>query len=456
MIDSAPQTTARRVSGPVAPNWVRHPAALAAAGFLAIRGVGLLVLLWSPERAGRPLIEVLGIWDGGWYVRIAEEGYADQLDLSAPSTDQSTGSLAFFPVYPLLLRLVSALTGLDPRWAGVLVSLTAGAVAAAGVAILATDWAGRRVGALAGLLWATGPMAAVGTLVYTETLFTALAVWTFLALRRHSWLAAGVLGAAAGLTRPTGIAVGVAVAAYVAWTVLQPIILRRSRVPQGGPAHGAHGATSVQDTSVEPNHAEDFGSEEADTAEADTAEAGTEEPRPAEMSRPTTALALSAGALALAGTPAFWLWVGLRSGRWDGWFAVQDAFWGSRFDGGASMLDLSRNVVLGQSLPGVELMSLAVVGCLLVAVVLLAMAVRARVWWPLLIYAAMSLVMVIGSAGYFSSKLRFLVPIFVLVFPLARWLGNRSRPMQIIAVLTAVAATTASGTWLLLTWPYVI
>ncbi len=90
-------------------------------------------------------------------------------------------------------------------------------------------------------------------------------------------------------------------------------------------------------------------------------------------------------------------------------------------------------------------MSLAVVGCLLVAVVLLALAVRDRVWWPLLIYAEMSLVMVIGSAGYFSSKLRFLVPIFVLVFPLARWLGNRSRPAQIIVVLAAVAATTVSG-----------
>ncbi|MDQ3476529.1 MAG: glycosyltransferase family 39 protein, partial [Actinomycetota bacterium] len=397
------------------PDWLRHPASLAAAGFLAIRGLGLLALAWSPERAGRPLIEVLGIWDGGWYVRIAEEGYADHLDLSAPATDQSTSSLAFLPLYPMLLRFVSAVTGLDTRWAGALVSLTAGAVAAAGVAILATEWAGRRVGVLAGLLWATGPMAVVGTLVYTEALFTALAVWTFLALRRHWWLGAGVLGAAAGLTRPTGIAVGVAVVAYGAWTVVQP---------------------SVPDRSVEPD--------------------GTERVRPAAMPRRTTALVLIAGVLALAGTPAFWLWVGLRSGRWDGWFAVQNAFWGSRFDGGASMLDLSRKVVLGESVPGVELMSLAVVGCLLGAVLLLALAARDRVWWPLLIYAAMSLVMVIGSAGYFSSKLRFLVPIFVLVFPLARWLGNRSRPAQIIVVLAAVAATTVSGAWLLLSWPYAI
>jgi hypothetical protein len=424
---------AHRRGGRSLPDWVRHPAALAVAGFLLIRAIGLLVLAISPDRAGRPLIEVLGIWDGGWYVRIAEQGYADSLDLSAPATDQSTGSLAFFPVYPLLMRLISASTGLDPRVAAVLISVAAGAVAAAGIAILATDWAGHRVGVLTGLLWACAPMAVVSTLVYSEALFTALVVWTFVALRRHSWLLAGVLGAAAGLTRPTGVAVGVAVAAYVGWTVLQPLLVRRSRVPQ---VVGAHRATSVQDMGVDPDIAE--------------------RARPAAISGGTTALAFTAGVLALAGTPAFWLWVGLRSGRWDGWFATQDAFWGSRFDGGASMLDLSGKVVRGESVPGVELMSLAVVGCMLVAVLLLTLAVRGRVWWPLLVYAAMSLVMVIGSAGYFSSKLRFLVPIFVLVFPLARWLGSRSRPTQIIVVLAAIAATTVSGTWLLLSWPYAI
>lgn len=385
---------------------VRHPATLAAGGFLVIRAVGLLALLWTPAREGRSLVEVLGIWDGGWYVRIAATGYADHLDLSAPATDQSTGSLAFFPEYPLLIRLLSDLTGLDPRWAGVLISVTAGAVAAAGVAILARDWAGAgRVGVLAAGLWACAPMAVVSTLVYTEALFTALAVWTFIALRRHSWVLAAGLAIAAGLTRPTGIAVGTAVAAYAALTWW------RSR-------HGPHQAT----------------------------EGGVDR----------TAVPLVAGALALIGTPAFWLWVAVRAGRRDGWFAVQKAFWGSYFDGGASMLALTKTVVLGQTGPGLALMSAAVVACLLAALVLLVLAIRSRVWWPLLVYASISLVMVIGSSGYFGSKLRFLVPIFVLAFPLAGWLGRRSRPAQAVVVLAAAAATTVSGTWILLIWPYAI
>ncbi len=367
----------------------------------------MLVLALSsgrPERISQPLIETLGVWDGGWYVRIAESGYADHLDLSSPATDQSTGSIAFFPVYPMLMRLLSAVTGLDPRWAGVLISVTAGAIAAAGIAILATDWAGQRVGVLAGLLWACAPVAVVGTLVYTETLFTALAVWAFVALRRNRWAAAGLLGAAAGLTRPTGVAVGAAIAAYALWTWWQ----HRSR------------------------------------------------PEPVPSRPGTSALPLVAGAIALAGTPAYWIWAGLRVDRWDAWFAVQRAFWGSQFDFGASMLELAESFVRGNSVGTSGIVHATVLVCLLVSLVLFALAIRVRVWWPLLVYAAISLVMVIGSDGYASSKLRFLVPIFVLAFPLARWLANRSWPVQAIAVLAAVGATVVSGSWLLLIWPYAI
>lgn len=412
MTDSATLAGRRHPSKPAAAPWLRHPATLAAGGFLAIRAIGLLALLWSPERAGRRLVEVLGAWDGGWYVRIAETGYADHLDLSAPAIDQSTGSLAFFPVYPMLIRLLSGLTGLDPRWAGVAISLAAGTAAAAGVAVLASSWGGQRAGVLAGLLWAAAPMSVVGALVYTEALFTALVVWAFVALRREAWLPASLLAAAAGLTRPTGIAVGAAVAAYAGWEWWQR---RRSR-------------------------------DAVRTSEVPVAIA----------TGSSNATPLVAGCLALVATPAFWLWVGVRAGRWDGWFAVQGEFWGSRFDGGASTVVLARNVVLGQILPGTGVLGLAVALSLLAALVLLALAVRARVWWPLLVYGAISMVMVIGSAGYFSSKLRFLVPIFVLTFPLARWLEGRSAPTQVVAILTAVAATTVSGTWLLLSWPYAI
>lgn len=403
--DPAATQTTRRHEGRGIQAWIVYPAALAVAGFLLVRAIGVLALTWAPARAGRPPIEVLASWDGGWYLRIAANGYADRLDLSTPMTDQITGSLAFFPIYPLLIRFVSGLTGANSAWAGVVISLVAGAVAAAGIAVLASDWAGPRVGVLAALLWAAAPMGVVASMVYTEALFTAVVVWTFVALRRNSWVLVAVLGLAAGLTRPTGIALGTAVAVYVIG------ICWRARGRE------------------------------------------TREP---ESDSPGVVVPVVAAGLALAGTPLFWLWVAYRAGRWDAWFAVQDAFWGSRFDGGASLMRLVGSLLRGQPPPDVSAMAVTTLMCLLAAASLLVLAVRARVWWPMLVYTAISLAMVIGSAGYFSSKLRFLVPMFVLAFPVAHWLAGRSRLIQVIAVVAAVAATTVSGTWLLLSWPYAI
>jgi Gpi18-like mannosyltransferase len=61
-------------------------------------------------------------------------------------------------------------------------------------------------------LWAVVPHALVQSMGYTETLFTAIAAWSLFALLRRHWLAAGLLCALAGLTRPTGVALVVATA----------------------------------------------------------------------------------------------------------------------------------------------------------------------------------------------------------------------------------------------------
>ena len=55
-------------------------------------------------------------WDAGWYEHIATHGYVDQ-----PVAPAGQRNLAFYPVYPLAMRLVS-LSGLSPLAAGILVS----------------------------------------------------------------------------------------------------------------------------------------------------------------------------------------------------------------------------------------------------------------------------------------------------------------------------------------------
>ncbi|HEX4678481.1 MAG TPA: hypothetical protein VH210_04625 [Gaiellaceae bacterium] len=59
-------------------------------------------------------IDLWGRWDGGWFARIAQHGY-----------EQPHFTTAFFPLYPLLVRIVPWPLGGRYVLAGVIVSLVA-------------------------------------------------------------------------------------------------------------------------------------------------------------------------------------------------------------------------------------------------------------------------------------------------------------------------------------------
>lgn len=136
-------------------------------------------------------------WDGDWYRRIAQSGYG--------YARHGQQSIAFFPSYPLVVRLVAFLTG-NVVVAGVLTTLASGAA----VAVLFGEWLSDRLArpaAVASLLallvypyafYLYGPM-------YADALFLACAIGAFVALERgYPWVA-GALGAVAVAARPIGI-----------------------------------------------------------------------------------------------------------------------------------------------------------------------------------------------------------------------------------------------------------
>lgn len=141
-------------------------------------------------------------FDATYYLAIAQHGYG------------SVGSvrLAFFPLYPLLIRVGSVLTG-SPVLAGFLIS--AGAFLGALVLVheLTELELGRRAADATVLLLAFAPLSFFFTAIYTESLFLLLSVASVLAARREHWRLACGLGALATLTRPTGIALAVALVA---------------------------------------------------------------------------------------------------------------------------------------------------------------------------------------------------------------------------------------------------
>ncbi|WP_435583393.1 hypothetical protein [Amycolatopsis thermoflava] len=144
-------------------------------------------------------------WDADWYLKIAERGYAAAGEgmVDANGDASPDGPMAFFPGYPLLVRLFAPLVGHHYVTAGLVVSTLAGIGAAYGVARLARHFGGgRRAQLLSVALVAGAPMSVVYTLPYPEALLIALSAWILVAVLERRWWYAAPLTVAAGLVNP--------------------------------------------------------------------------------------------------------------------------------------------------------------------------------------------------------------------------------------------------------------
>lgn len=144
-------------------------------------------------------------WDALWFLRIAEDGYAED-----------DGSAAFFPLYPMAVKAVSTIMRGHPLPAALLVSNVAFLLALAVVYLLTRlefdDETARR----STLYMSVWPTAFFFIAPYSESLFLVLAAGSILCARLGKWPLAGILGAFAGATRSIGIVL-VGVLAVEAW-----------------------------------------------------------------------------------------------------------------------------------------------------------------------------------------------------------------------------------------------
>ena len=187
------------------------PIAAGLLGFALTRIVTLaFAAAWGPGAAAG-LVEHLSKGDGGWYLDIADSGY-DSWPAGRPVINglQQGSNLAFFPLLPALIR---ALTAVDftPTVAGLTISAVASLIAAWGLVRFGERVATPQIGILLAILWGVLPGSVVLSMVLSEALFTALAVWTLVHLLRGNLLTAAALTAVAGLSRSTAIALIAAV-----------------------------------------------------------------------------------------------------------------------------------------------------------------------------------------------------------------------------------------------------
>jgi Gpi18-like mannosyltransferase len=142
-------------------------------------------------------------WDGGWYLSIAQHGY--WFDPSGSS------SVAFFPLFPLVVRGVAALTH-NYVVAGLLVTN----LAALGAVLVLWRWVRREAGSAAAeraAVWLmVYPFPFFLHSIYAEALFFLLATLSLDASARQKRMAAGLWGALAAAARPMGVLLAPALA----------------------------------------------------------------------------------------------------------------------------------------------------------------------------------------------------------------------------------------------------
>ncbi|GAA5158630.1 hypothetical protein [Ornithinimicrobium tianjinense] len=157
------------------------------------------------------------LWDGAWYERIATEGYPDELPVRDGQVRQN--AWAFYPIFPLLARALSAVTGEPFAVTGTVVALVLGYAAAVVVAGLLREQVGGAAALAAVALLGTYPSAPTFQVAYTESLallLLALALWL---LARRAWGPAAVVALLTGLARPIALPLGLValVAVVVRW-----------------------------------------------------------------------------------------------------------------------------------------------------------------------------------------------------------------------------------------------
>lgn len=161
---------------------------------------------------------------------------------------------------------------------------------------------------------------------------------------------------------------------------------------------------------------------------------------------------LLAAVVAPLGLGGYLLFVADRTGDLFGWFTLQEAGWGTAFDGGVDTTEFVGRVLTSDA-PLMETANvLTVVGALVLCVVVL----LKRLPWPLVAYGIGLFVMTAGSSGVTYSKMRLLVPAFTLLLPVAAGLARR-RTGTVLAVLSATALLSGwFGGYALTAWPYAI
>ncbi len=144
-------------------------------------------------------LDIWSAWDAEYYYAIANTWYPANSDIALPQK-----LWAFFPLYPLLARIVAVLMG-NTYIAGLLVSNAAILVGAWFLYKLVEREKGRETARKATLFLFLFPTSYLFSCFMTEGLFITLTIGSWYFARKGNWLVAGILGMLSGMTKFLGL-----------------------------------------------------------------------------------------------------------------------------------------------------------------------------------------------------------------------------------------------------------
>lgn len=153
----------------------------------------------------QPLLDVWVRWDSGWYASIVEAGYRYSLEQAS--------NVAFLPAYPLAIKAFTLLTG-NTWTAGILVSNLAFLAALIVLFKLTQLKFGRAVAGRAVLYTGAFPAAFFYFSMYSESLYLLAVLFSFYFWEKRRDWSGGIAGAVAAFTRPLGMTLLLAGAAF--------------------------------------------------------------------------------------------------------------------------------------------------------------------------------------------------------------------------------------------------
>lgn len=361
--------------------------------YLVIRTASVQLLDLLAARRGGTLTDRLTAWDGQWYLRLAVHGYADLPGtLDAARQPYSDAPMAFFPLYPKLVEAVMWL-GLDVVTAALAVSVLAGLVLACGLIRI-----GRAVSADRG----------------DRTGLLLVALW-----------------AGAPMAIVFSMAYTEAVfCALAVWALV--CVLERRWVWAGACAFAAGLSRSTAVVLV---------------AVVVVAALIAAFRRPEERVR-----ALAGAVVAPLGVAGYLGFVAYRTGSWTGWQDIELRGWNTEFDFGVETWDS----VLARLTADESVFSTLTVLFLLGAVALAVVAMCLRVPWPLTLYGVGVLLLAIGTRGLPDAKIRFILPAFPVLIPIAIGLSKRRTATAVVAATAWVVLGAWFSAHALTAWRYAI